>query len=160
MHFAALAAEVAFLHIFLGIVPCAARVGHEDGQHEAGGQAAHQQADDAGNSEYQARQHRGDDGQQRGEHHFALGALGGNLHAAGVVRFGLARQDALDFAELPAHFFHHVACRAAHGVHRQAAEEEGHHAADEHAGKHLRVHQRHVVVGHEVGERCVLDGEL
>ena len=33
---ATLAPEVAFLDIFLCVIPCAACVGHEDGEHEAG----------------------------------------------------------------------------------------------------------------------------
>ena len=39
-----LTAEVALLDIFLGIVPCAAGVGHEYGKHEAGAEAAYKQA--------------------------------------------------------------------------------------------------------------------
>jgi len=35
VHFGAFAAEIALFDIFLGIVPCAAGVGHEDGEHEA-----------------------------------------------------------------------------------------------------------------------------
>ena len=43
VNIAALAAEVAFLYVFLGIVPCTARVGHEDSQYETAAQAAYQQ---------------------------------------------------------------------------------------------------------------------
>ena len=156
VHLAALTAEVAFLHVFLRVVPRAAGVGHEDGQHEARAQAADEQPHHARDAEYQPGAHRGDDGQQRRNDHLALGALGGDGYAAFVVGFGAAVEDAFDFAELPSDFGHHACGGAAHGVHGQAAEQEGHHRADKHAREDARVHERDVVVAHEVEERGVV----
>ena len=49
----ALAAEVAFLHVLLGVVPGTAGVGHEYSQHEAGAEGAYEQTDSTGHSEEQ-----------------------------------------------------------------------------------------------------------
>lgn len=118
-----------------------------------------QKADDARHAEYQSGNDGSHDGQQRREDHFSLCAFGGNLHAAGIIRFGFSAQDALDFTELPPHFLYHVGCCTPYGVHGQPAEKESHHAADEHAREDFRVHQRHVIVGHEVGERSIMYGQ-
>lgn len=118
VHVGAFAAEVAFLDIFLGVVPRAAGVGHEDGKNEACGEAAGEQAYHAGHAEDDAHKDRHGYGEKRREHHLALRALGGNLHATCIVRLGLAGEDAFDFAELAAHFLHHMSGGAAHGVHR------------------------------------------
>ena len=157
MHVAVLAAEVTFLDIFLGIVPGTTGVGHEDGQHEAGTEAADEQAYHARYTEYQSRHDGSHDGQQRGYDHFALSSLGRDGHAAFVVGFGLAGEDALDFAELAAHLLDHVCGGTTYGVHGQSAEEEGHHRTDEHAREHFGVHQGNVVVAHEVGKRGFAD---
>ena len=45
VYLAAFAAEVAFLDIFLGVVPCTAGVGHEYREHEAGRKSSDEQAD-------------------------------------------------------------------------------------------------------------------
>ena len=141
----------------LGIVPRAARIGHEHGQHETRAEAADQQAHHAGHAEHETDGYRHDDGQQAGEHHLALCTAGRNLHAAGIVRRAFAREDALDLAELAAHLVHHALRSTSHGVHRQAAEQERHHGADEDADQHRRVHQRDLVILHEIEDRGLLD---
>ena len=62
MGFAALAAVVSFFDMFLGVVPGASRIGHEDRQYEPGAQAADQQSDHSCHSEYQTGEDRCDDG--------------------------------------------------------------------------------------------------
>ena len=64
MRFGALAPHVAFLDVFLRIVPCASRVGHENGQDEACTQSADQQSQHTGHSEEDTDEHRHDDRQQ------------------------------------------------------------------------------------------------
>ena len=145
-----LSAVVAFFHKLFGIVPGAAGVGQEDGQHKAGTQAAGQQADYGRRPQQQAH-HRGDqDGQQGGKNHLLLGCLGGNAHTAGIVRTLPSFQDARYLVELAADLHHHLGSGAAHGVHGEAAEEEGHHGADENAHQHLGVHQGDVVQIHDI----------
>ena len=141
----------------LGVVPRAARIGHEHGQHEARTQAADKQSHDARHAEHQADDHRHGDSQQTRQQHLALGAARRNLDAPGIVGSALARKDALDLAELAAHLVHHALGRTPHGVHRQAAEQERHHRADKHADQHRRIHQRHVVILHKIEERSLLD---
>ena len=145
-----LAAEVAFFHVFLGVIPGAAGVGQEDSQYETGTQAAGQQADDTRRPQNDTHQHRHDDRQQGREDHLVLGSLGGNAHAGGVVRALLAFEDARNLAELAADLHHHLLGGAAHGVHRETAEQEGHHGADKHAHQHHRVHEGDVVVIHDI----------
>ena len=57
-----LAAVVSFFDMFLGVVPGASRIGHEDRQYEPGAQAADQQSDHSCHSEYQTGEDRCDDG--------------------------------------------------------------------------------------------------
>ena len=160
MALGALAAEVALLDHLLGVVPGTAGIGHEDRQHEARTEAADQQAHDARHAEDEADNHRHDDGQQAREEHLTLRPARRDGHAARIVGRTLAREDSLDLAELAPHLLHHALGRAAHGVHRQAAEEERHHRADEDADEHRGVHQRDVIVGHEVEDRGLLDQAL
>ena len=139
------AAVVAFLHVLLGIVPGAAGVGQEDGQHKARTQAAGQQTNHARRTQQQAHNHGNHNGQQGRENHLVLGRLGGDAHAGSVVRALLAFQDTRYLAELPAHLNHHFGSGAPHGLHGESAEQEGHHGAHEYAHQHLGVHQGDVV---------------
>ena len=140
MYVAAFASEVAFLDEFLGVVPRATGVGHEHCEHEARAEAAHEQAEHARHAEHEAREHGGGYGQERRHDHFALRAFGGYDDATLVVGFGFAGEDSFNGAELAAHFFYHFLCRTSNGVHRESAEQEGHHRADEHAGEYFGVH--------------------
>ena len=149
-----LSAEVAFLHELLRIVPGAAGIGHEDCEHEACAETADEEAEHACHAEHDAHEDGDDDCDECGNEHFLLGGLGGDLHAALVVRGALTGEDALDLAELPADLDHHLGCRASHCVHREAAEEERHHRTDEHACKHCRIHQADVVVVKDVEYAC------
>ena len=151
-----LAAEVPLLDHLLGVVPGAPGIGHEDRQHEAGTQSADQKAHYARHPEDQSDNDRSGDGQQARKQHLTLRTAGRNGDAARVVGRSLAREDALDLAELAAHLLDHALRGAAHGVHRQPAEEERHHRADEDADQHRGVHQRHAVIFHEIENRGVL----
>ncbi len=111
---------------------------------------ADEQAHDAGNAQEEAGDDGDDDGQERGQDHVPLGAARRDLDAAGVVGLGLALHDARDLPELPPHLVDHPAGRLADGRHGQAAEDEGHHGAEEDADEDERVHQVDVVVAHEV----------
>ena len=55
-----------------------------------------------------------------------LCTLGGDCHAALVIRFSLAFKDTLDGAELTTHFFNHLLGSTANGIHGQTAENESH----------------------------------
>ena len=78
-----------------------------------------------------------------------------NLYATGVIGFRFSCQDTRYFAELAAYFFYHMSGSASYGVHRQSAEHKGHHRPQEHARQYFRIHQRHIVVDHKVGERSL-----
>lgn len=111
-------------------------------------------ADHAGHTEYQSGHYRGDDRQQRRNNHLMLCPFRRNLYATGVIGFRFSCQDTRYFAELAAYFFYHMSGGASYGVHRQPAEHKGHHRPQEHARQYFRIHQRHIVVDHKVGERC------
>ena len=83
-----------------------------------------------------------------------LRTLGGDSYAACVVRIGLTFEDTFDRLELPTHFLYHLLRRTAHRVHRQTAEEERHHRADEDTYQHDRVHQVDVIRIHEIYQTC------
>lgn len=141
---AALAFEVAFFYHLLGVVPCSAGVGHEDGEGEAGGQATSEQTEDAGYAEHQAYYDGDDDGEERGDDHLTLGAAGAYLHTTTIVGRGLAFKDALYLAELTAHFLHHRFGCTSYGAHCQAAEKEGCHRTEEGADEHLGIDEVHL----------------
>ena len=160
MYFTSFSSEVAFLDVFLGIVPRSSGICHEDSEYEASGKPAYQQANDTRHAEKQTCSHRGNYGKQGRKDHFALCSLGRDLYASGVVGFGFTRKDSFDFSELTAHFFYHARGGTSYGVHRKSAEEECHHASDEHARQYFRVHQRHVVINHEIVQSCFSDRYL
>ena len=150
VYLAAFAAEMSFFDVFLRVIPCTARVGHEDSQNEAGREATDKQTKNTGDTENETGNDGGYDCQNRGEYHFALGAFGGNLYAACVIGFGFTFEDTLYLAELAAYLVYHVRCGATYGIHCKTAEQEGHHRADKHTGKNFGTHQIHFVESHEV----------
>ena len=81
-----------------------------------------------------------------------LGTLRGDGYAALVVRFSLAFKDTLDGAELTADFLHHLLGGTTHGIHRHAAEHEGHHGTDEDTDEYDGVHQVDIVGFHKVNQ--------
>ena len=135
-----LASHMALLDIFLGIVPGSAGIGHEHGKHEACAEAAEEQSEDTGDAQYDSREDRYYDGDERRDEHLVLGRLCRYLHAAAVVRRALPREDALDLAELPAHLQHHLGSGTPDGIHRKAAEKERHHSSEEYSRKQGRIH--------------------
>ena len=145
-----LASEMALLDVFLGVVPGSAGVGHEHGQNEACAEAADEKAEHTGDAEHYAHEYRHYYGQKGRAEHLVLGGLGGDLHAALVVGRAFAGEYALDFAELATDLNHHLGGGAAHGVHRESAEQEGHHGSDEYACENGGVHQGNVVVVEDV----------
>ena len=83
-----------------------------------------------------------------------LRTLGGDSYTTSVVRISLAFEDALDRPELTANLLHHVLCSASYGIHRQTAEQERHHRADEDTYQHHGVHQIDIIGVHEIHECC------
>ena len=81
-----------------------------------------------------------------------LSGTGGNLNARAIVGSGLALKYSGNLTELAAHFFNHLLGSTAHGLHCKTAEQEGSHGTDECTHQHLRVHQVHLEVVHEVGD--------
>ena len=68
-----------------------------------------------------------------------IAARGQHVDGLAVLGLAAAVHDALDVAELAAHFLDHRAGGAADGLHRHRAEQVGDHAADEQADDHRRV---------------------
>ena len=145
MALAALTAKVARLDVLLGVIPCAAGVGHVDGHQETGNGGAGQQTHNA----LVAQHHTHDDGRHHrddgGQHHLLQTGLGAQIHAACIVGVGLAFHQAGDLTELTAHLQHHALCGTAHGVHGQSGKHEGQAGADEQARQHQRIHQGEIV---------------
>ena len=73
-----------------------------------------------------------------------------DLHATCIIGSRLSLQDTFDFAELTAHLIHHALCGTSHGVHRQPAEQEGHHGPDKRTDQYVRIHQRYLEVIHHI----------
>ena len=69
----ALAAEMTFLDVLLGVILSTASVGHVNGDSEATGQAAHELAQHPRNTQQEANQNGHHDGQDGWHHHFFLG---------------------------------------------------------------------------------------
>ena len=44
---------------------------------------------------------------------------------------------------------------ATDGIHRQSAEQKGHHRTEEHTGKNFRIHQRHIIIVHEIDKGSI-----
>ena len=109
----ALAAVVAVLDVLLGVVPGAAAGAHRDRDEQAGDDRAHQQAAERRRAEQQADQDRHDHRQQRRDHHFLDRRRGQHVDRLAVLGLAGAFHDALDVAELAAHFHHHRAGGAA-----------------------------------------------
>ena len=142
---------MALFYVFLGVVPGSAGVSHEHGQRETSCQSAYQKAQHTGHTQNDTHQNGDDDGQKRWQYHLVLRASGGYFHASAVVGSTRSVEYALDFAELPAHFFNHLSCCAAHGTHGQSAEQEGCHGSDECTHQHTGVHQVYLEEVHVVG---------
>lgn len=66
MHFAAFAAEIAFLDILLGIVPRTAGIRHKDSKYESAAKSADKQSQHTGNTEDKSGQDGSNDCYQRG----------------------------------------------------------------------------------------------
>ena len=146
MLLAALAAVMAGLDVLLGVIPRTAGVRHEDGENEAGDERAAEHADHTAAAEHKADDDGGDDGKQRGRDHFLQACAGAEVHAAGIVRIGVAFHDAGDLTELTAHLNDNALRSAADGVHRHGGEHEREASADEDADEHGRLHQREAII--------------
>ncbi len=135
----ALATEVAFFDVLLGVVPRTTAGGHRDGDEDARDDGADEQAAERADAgvvaEHQVERDdehdRHEDRQQRRNDHLANGGPREQVYRARVIRLRRAFHDALDLAELTAHFGHHRARRATHRFHRHGGEEVGHETADE-----------------------------
>ena len=83
-------------------------------------------------------------------------AFCGNGHTTFIIRLRLTGKDTFYFAELAAHFIHHVRSGTTYGIHCQATEQESHHTAKKHSRKHFRIHQRYIIMVHEIEEGGIL----
>ncbi len=147
-----LAAVVTGLHILLGVVPGAARIVEDGGQQDAGDGRYHQEGSDrldrgvVGRVERfhaQTYDERHDDRQHAGQDHGLEGALGGDVHAQGVVRLLGACEDPGLLPELPPDLVDHVIGGLAHRADGKGGEQEHQHRSDEGGHEHWRVGQVH-----------------
>ena len=155
MGFAALAAEVAFFDVLLGVVPSTATGGHRDSDEDAGDDGADQYTAQGLRAEGETDDHGDRDRQQRRHDHFLDRGLGQHVDAGAVLRLGCAGHDAGDFLELTAYFNDHRTGGATDGFHAHGREEVGHHAADEQADDNHVVGQVEGQRGAAVGGQCV-----
>ncbi len=134
MRVGTLAAVLAGLDVLLGVVPGAARVGHEDGQGEAGDERTGEQA--AEGVDVDEADDEGDDhGEGTGDDHLLQRRRRGDLHATSRVGddAGLALTQARDLPELATDLFDHLLGGTTDGVDREGGEEERQHGAEEEA---------------------------
>ena len=160
MNFASFSAKVAFFYKFLGIVPGASCISHENSKNKSGGKSSNQQTYYSRYAEDQSGSNRSDDCQQRWKYHFMLCSPGGNLYASGIIRFCFSFQNTFDFTELTTYFFNHVSGCTSYRIHGQTAEKESHHTSNEHAGKYFRIHQGNIIIHHKVSETGFMDRNL
>ena len=123
--FGALAAVCARLDVFLGVVPRAARIGHHDGQQEAGSDGTDEQSTERLSSENGSDCDGRDDGDQPRQDHLAHSAARADIDGSRVVRLGLALHESVDLTELPADLLYHCARRSSDRLHRERGEEDG-----------------------------------
>ena len=141
MSLGTLAAVVAFLNVLLCVIPCAARVGHEHCEHNAGDKRACEQAGERGGTENDTDQQGNNNGHDTGNEHLLQSGGGGDGNAGLVVGLGGAFHNAGDLTELTADFFDHAVSSLGNGVHGHGGEDEGKHAADEQADNYVGVCQ-------------------
>ena len=130
-----LSSQIAFFDIFLGIVPCSTRVGHEDSENETCAETSDEETENTGNAENDTYEDRCENCDDRRNEHLVLCGLCRDFNAALVVRSTLTGEDALDLVELTTYFDNHLLCGATDSIHCKTAEEEGHHRTDEDTGK-------------------------
>ena len=145
--FRALAAVVAVLDVFLGVIPGTAAGAHGNGHEQTGDDGAHQQAAQGRRPEDQADHNGRNNRQQAGDHHLFDGRCGQHVHSRVVLGLARAVHDALDVAKLTSHFHHDRARSAADRFHGHGTEEVGNQAADEQADDDFGVAQVELDVG-------------
>ena len=135
----ALASVVPLLDVLLGVVPGSTGIGHgERKQHAAKQRAAQHPAQRFGADAEPDHPRCGDRDDTR-ENHLAQRRCGGDVDAALGVGLGRAFEQTGDLAELPANLVDHLERRLADRIHRQRAEIERDHPADEDADEHVGV---------------------
>ena len=167
---ASLAAVVAFLHVLFGVIPGAAGVGHEDGQHDTGDERACEKTAQGCGSQDDADQQGADNCHDAGNKHLVQGCLCGNGYTGSIIRFTGSFKDSRNGAELAADFFDHLVGCLGHRVHSQGREEKREHTAKEEPDNDFVVKQVDTLlkepdclgVGDEQGqgsESCGTDGK-
>ncbi len=131
-----LAAEVAILDVFLGVIPGAATGGHGDGHEQSGDDGADEQPTQRLGPKEVTHQHRDQHRQQRRHDHFLDRRPGQQVHGARIVGLRGSLHDAGDLLELAPHLQHHRSGGTAHGLHRHGAEQIRNHPAQEQADDH------------------------
>ena len=122
-----------FFDILFCIVPGASAGTHRNCHKKAGHDGAHQDAAECSRSQKDANQNRHHNRQDRGHDHFFDRCRGEQVHRFGVLGFGRAFHDALDFTELTPNLFDHRACGTSNRFHRHGAKQVGNQASDEQA---------------------------
>ena len=140
----ALAAEVAGFDILLGVIPCAARIGHHDGEDEAGSGCTHQHTGHTVDAESKADDQRDDNRHQGGGENLLLGALGAEVNAGVIIRLGGAFHQAPDLPELAADLSNDAHRGLADRGHGHRGKDEREHRANEEADKNRGIGDREV----------------
>ena len=158
--------------ILLSVIPSAACIAAEDGQHNGYQSGTDNQTADKGRSEEEACTHRHHNRQQRRQLHLRQRPLVGNTDAGLIIRLLRPVQDARPLPELAADLADHLTGRLGHGVDQHTGEQEGQRAADngagqDHGGHHIEDQVgAHLIKGIEIGnhqrqsgQRAGADGE-
>src|SRR3989338_5989805 len=122
MRVASFASEVSFFNIFLGIVPSSSAGSHGDSDKKSGDDGTDEKTAERDWPEQKTYQYRYNNRNQSRKNHLLYGSSRHDVHACTVFGFARAFHDALDFAELSAHFLHYFTGGLTHGFHAKRAE--------------------------------------
>ena len=127
-----------FSNILLGVVPCPSGVGHREREQHAAEQGAAQHPAQRFRADTEPDHPRCGDRDDTREDHLAQRRSGGDVDATLGVGLGRAFEQTGDLAELAANLVDHLERRLADRIHRQRAEIERDHPADEDPDEHVR----------------------
>ena len=158
MSVGALAAEVAQLNVFLGVVPGPAGAGHHYGQHEPGSDRSDEHSSQGSLAEDEPGGNGGENRHDSGGDHLPQSATGADVHASGGIRLGSPLHQAGDFPELTADFINYSLGSPAHRLHGESRENEGQHGPDDEAHQDWRAEEVDALASG--GQPAVFGGEL
>ena len=144
MRLASFSSVGAALDIFLGIVPGAPGICHENRYEKACSRRSGQKADDPVIPQDQAGDYRGNNGQQSRKDHFPKTGPGTDIHTGFIIRLCLSFHQAFDLLKLPSYFYYDTLGRPAYRGHGKGRKDKGQAGPDKDAAQNSRIHNTHI----------------